>query len=565
MKKTKKILSFVDSQNDCGAALFSDDELVCAVNEERIVRQKLVGGFPTKSINEALRNESINRKEIEKIVVGGILTPPWFARKFRKLQRIEYGVRKKNQNRLKNKISDIAQFKLFIHVTDPNSFYGKLQQKFMKKILKKDLPKELKEKEITLVDHHYAHAASAYYTQDKTEVLAVTADGCGDALSMTINACEHDKIRVLHKEKAINSYGWFYGLVTLFLGFQWHKHEGKVTGLAAYGNSKNIKAEFPFKISNNKIIYSKKWGENGLKYLRKELQGYKKEDVAAWLQENTEKHITQIVQYWVRKTKIYDVVLAGGLFANVKLNQKIHEIPEVKSVYIFPHMGDGGLAVGAGLAYLKPTPKPLKTVYLGRGYSDVEIKKALDKSGLKYEKHENIEKEIAKLLAKGKVIARFNGRMEYGPRALGNRSILYQTNDPTVNDWLNKKLKRTEFMPFAPATIWEKRHEYYKGLKGAENAARYMTITFNCTKKMKEQSPGCVHVDGTARPQLVKKEDNKSFYKIINEYCKITGTPSIINTSFNMHEEPIVMTPEDAIRAYKQSKLDSLAIGNYLA
>ncbi len=558
------VLGIVDSQNDCGACIVCDGEIISAINEERIVRKKMVGGFPHNSIQACLKDAGLKEKEIDLIAVGGILTPPWFTRLFRFLQKAEYDIRSKKKFSFTNKLSDIAQFRLFIHVTRPDSFIGRIYQRFVPAIFRRDLPRKLKGKPLAFIDHHFAHAASAYYTQDKEEVLAVTADGCGDGLSMTINHCKNGEIKVIHREKAVNSYGWFYGLVTLFLGFQWHKHEGKVTGLAAYGKAENIKVKFPFTIKGEKTIYSKKWGENGLKYLKKELSGYKREDIAAWVQENTEKQMAQIVGHWVKKTGVLDVVLAGGLFANVKLNQRIHELPGVRSVYVFPHMGDGGLAVGAALAHTKPKRKNLKTPYLGPKYNDMEILKAIKDSGLKYKKFPEIEKEVAKLLSRGKVIARYDGRMEYGPRALGNRSILYQTTDKKVNDWLNKKLKRTEFMPFAPATKWEHMEEYYEKTAGAEHTAKYMTITFNCTKKMKQQDKGVVHLDGTARPQLVRKDENKSFYNIIDEYHKITGNPSIINTSFNIHEEPIVNTPQDAIKAYKQSKLDHLAIGKYI-
>jgi carbamoyltransferase len=154
--------------------------------------------------------------------------------------------------------------------------------------------------------------------------------------------------------------------------------------------------------------------------------------------------------------------------------------------------------------------------------------------------------------------------MEYGPRALGNRSILYQATDTTVNDWLNKRLKRTEFMPFAPVTLKKYASECYTGLKGAETPAKFMTITLNCTDVMKRNCPAVVHVDGTARPQIIDKDTNTSYYKLLNEYRKITGIPSMINTSFNMHEEPIVCSPTDALKAFKASGLDYLAIGNFL-
>ena len=172
--------------------------------------------------------------------------------------------------------------------------------------------------------------------------------------------------------------------------------------------------------------------------------------------------------------------------------------------------------------------------------------------------------EVAMLLAAGKVVARFDGRMEYGPRALGNRSILYHAKEPAVNQWLNQRLGRTEFMPFAPATLYEHRDANYQNINGAEYAAQFMTLTFDCTEAMKRDCPAAVHVDGTARPQLVSAESSPGFHRILTEYYKLTGIPSVINTSFNMHEEPIVCTPDDAMRAFLQGNLDYLAMGDFL-
>jgi len=188
----------------------------------------------------------------------------------------------------------------------------------------------------------------------------------------------------------------------------------------------------------------------------------------------------------------------------------------------------------------------------------------LQESQLAFERYDPIEPKIAQLIAGGKVVARFNGRMEYGPRALGNRSILYHAKEPEVNQWLNQRLGRTEFMPFAPATLYERRDQCYRNIDGAEYAAQFMTITFDCTDFMKKESPAAVHVDGTARPQLVTPTSNPSFYKILTEYHRLTGIPSVINTSFNMHEEPIVCTPEDAVRAFLLGSIDYLAIGPFL-
>ncbi|HEU4334339.1 MAG TPA: carbamoyltransferase C-terminal domain-containing protein, partial [Candidatus Eisenbacteria bacterium] len=175
------------------------------------------------------------------------------------------------------------------------------------------------------------------------------------------------------------------------------------------------------------------------------------------------------------------------------------------------------------------------------------------------------EEDIADLIVDGYVVARVNGRMEYGPRALGNRSILYRPDEPEVNDWLNKRLRRTEFMPFAPSTLAEEADRSFANLEGARDTARFMTITFNCSDEMKRLCPGVVHVDQTARPQLVSEKDNPSYYKIIRAFKDRTGLTSIVNTSFNIHEEPIVCTPEDSIRAFKIGHLDILAMGPFIA
>jgi len=202
-------------------------------------------------------------------------------------------------------------------------------------------------------------------------------------------------------------------------------------------------------------------------------------------------------------------------------------------------------------------------MFVGPAYDEDAIQDALDRQGVRYERTDDAPAAIARLVANGEVVARYEGAMEFGPRALGNRSILYRTTEPEVNTWLNKRLRRTEFMPFAPATLAEEAHRCYLGLEGCEHTAEFMTITFDCTDYMKETSPAVVHVDGTARGQLVRAETNPGFHAILTEYHKLTGIPSLVNTSFNMHESPIVRTPDDAVTAFLQGQLDVLAIGDY--
>jgi carbamoyltransferase len=232
-------------------------------------------------------------------------------------------------------------------------------------------------------------------------------------------------------------------------------------------------------------------------------------------------------------------------------------------------MGDEGLNFGAVLTPASVAEgefdETVHDVYLGPDFTESEMEGVLKRRGVDFKRSDQIEVDIARLLADGYVVARFNGRMEYGPRALGNRSVLYQPNDHSANDWLNKHLDRTEFMPFAPAVAFENASRCFNNIGGAENTARFMTITFDCTEEMSRLCPGVTHVDGTARPQLVREEDNPSYYQIIREYERITGIPSIVNTSFNVHDEPIVCSPEDALNGFIDGDLDYLAMGPFLA
>ncbi|MEZ4390178.1 MAG: carbamoyltransferase C-terminal domain-containing protein [Polyangiales bacterium] len=253
--------------------------------------------------------------------------------------------------------------------------------------------------------------------------------------------------------------------------------------------------------------------------------------------------------------------------ANVKLNQRVAEVPGVTGVWVHPAMGDGGTGTGAAMAVLRErlgrafAPERMAHAYLGPGYSADEVRGALRANGLEWTEPDDLALEVARLIHSGRVVARCDGRMEYGPRALGNRSVLYHAREPEVNRWLNQQLARTEFMPFAPVTLWEDRHRYYKNVDVSEAAASFMTITVDCTDEMIRDCPAAVHVDGTARPQLLRRETNPGYYDILARYKELSGVGSLINTSFNMHEEPIVCAPEDAIRAFRLGHLDHLAIG----
>lgn len=414
--------------------------------------------------------------------------------------------------------------------------------------------------------HHDTHAANAYFASGFDRALAVTFDGYGSGCCGGVYDVGPNGIQALHRFKFPNSLGIFYEHVTSGLGFKPSRHEGKIVGLAAYGDAKLLADVLlaRFVTDNGDVRIA-----GGLNhFLARALAGrFTKRDVAAAYQFVLEEVARRAVSFWVKKTGLSRVVMSGGVHANVKLNQRVREIPGVDEIFVYPNMGDGGCGTGAAMLCFdhKSMPKGgYDAVYLGPDYSEADVKAALDAEKLKYERHDDIEERVAGLLAENAIVGRWNGRMEYGPRALGNRSVLYPAREPEVNQWLNKQLGRTEFMPFAPACLAEEAHTLFKNLKGCEKTAEFMTITFDCTDEMKHHSPAAVHIDGTARPQLVRAATNPSFHKLLTAYRAKTGIPVLINTSFNMHEEPIVCSPADAVRAFLLGNIDYLAAGPFL-
>jgi carbamoyltransferase len=570
-----KILGIADGMTG-GAALIENGKIVFAVSEERLNREKMATGFPKNSISLVLEATHTKPEEIQAVAVAtineffreiAIAYDGWLLREQAPLKEVMLSF----TSHLSNFVGDSQVFRQSYYKL--KGFLASSRRKRIKQLLQEEWGLMCP---VEFINHHLAHACSTYFTSGLERATVVTMDGAGDNSSSTIYLATSDSLKKFCDVDSYDSIGNYYAYVTHICGFKAQRHEGKITGLAGYGEPTYVDLLRQFtgyvdgKTKNlGKVFY---WA--AVKKLNRTLPpSFKHEDLACSIQDVLEDTVTTYVKHWVNKTGCGDIALAGGVFANVKLNQRIHELQNVSSVYIHPGMGDEGLAIGAALAlsskiaaHFSKTLQPykLQDVYFGQSYTDVEIQAAINAAGLEAEYINNIEVRIAELLSKGAVVARFDGRMEYGPRALGNRSILYQPTDTTVNDWLNKKLIRTEFMPFAPVTLKEFEDQCYVNMDGARYPARFMTITFNCTPWMKKTCPAVVHVDGTARPQIIEKEVNPSYYKIVDEYRKITGLPTVINTSFNMHEEPIVCTPSDAIRSFKMGHLEYLAIGNFL-
>lgn len=431
--------------------------------------------------------------------------------------------------------------------------------------------KELRDVGVTeFLGHHFSHAAGAYYTGGISDALVITYDG-GIVCEPWLATVWEGRAGVLRPVRQLTRLDGAtaairYSAVTSLLGFRPVHDEGKVTGLAAKGqpNGDCIRdLTKAFARQPDPAAYYNGQFSQEYSVLR---ERYSAPDIAASIQYMTETAVIDLLKECVSDPSNTNCVMAGGLFANVLLNLRVKEMG-FKKIYVYPAMGDEGLSVGAALAWAAMsglTPKEMTHVYLGPEFTEGEIVRSLQRSGLVYHRNADIESTMALLLAEGKVVARFNGRMEFGPRALGNRSILYQANDTSVNSWLNKKLGRTETMPFAPVTLSEVATEMYSALDGLERCTPFMTTVVRCSDSMRRLSPAVVHVDGTARPQLITAEVNPSFHKVVSDYFSLTGVPTLINTSFNLHGEPIVCSPDEAIKCFLNGGLDYLAIGNFI-
>ncbi len=556
------ILGISELDNDAGAALFDGPDLVAAANEERFSRRKRHRGVPVLAVRWLLQEAGIGSAELDRVVVA---KPPWPRE-----------LRSNNRHLLGHPYWTGGAIPLRERLFTAAAIYGWRFPRNTIDII--DLHGQLRrwlkaegipDHKVLRVDHHRAHAACAWYGSGWDEGLVLTCDGQGGGVSAAVYRGRGAKLECLHRVRVPHSLGLFYGAATKALGYKPGRHEGKVTGLAAYdppdeealGLCRDL-------VRANGRTFSAPHIYGTYPRMKRILERCGPGPFAAAFQVVLEQTLESFAAHWVEQTGASRVGLAGGVFANVKLNQRIHQLPGVESVFVFPHMADGGLGWGAALDHWctreRRLPAPVKDVYWGPEYSEPEMRAALERAGLSWRRPDHPEEEIASLLVEGKVVGRFGGRMEFGPRALGNRSILYKPTDPSVNDWLNKALHRTEFMPFAPVTLIEQASRCYLGLEGAERAAEFMTVTFDCTPSMCEQAPAVVHVDGTARPQLLRRETNPFYYDIVDHYHRKTGIPSIVNTSFNMHEEPIVCSPDDAVRAFTLGHLDALSLGPYL-
>ena len=553
--------------HDSAAALLKDGHVIAAVEEERFSRKKFDDDFPHKSIKWCLNEAGITADQIDSVA--------FYDKPVLKFERL-----------LDNYIA-VAPRGLY-------SFLDVIPKWIHKRLwIKNDIKKSLNgfKGEIIFPEHHVSHAAHAFYTSPFEESAILTIDGVGEWSTTSYGYANKDSIKITNDLRWPHSLGLFYSAFTYFLGFKVNEGEYKLMGLSSYGKPKyydlimenlidvkndgslHLNMEY-FAFTYDKVMTSKKFSKLfGIEPKTKDEKTLQIHfDIGASAQKVLEDVILKMVNHIHTKTKMKNICIGGGVALNGVANYKILSEGLFDNVHIPPSPGDAGSAVGAAqyLYYVyHKNPKDIsnnmqliqENVYVGPSYSDDEIKSFLDSKNISYESFDGVTllQKTAQLIADGNVVGWYQGKMEWGPRALGNRSILADPRRADMKDILNAKIKHREsFRPFAPSIMEEFASEYFE----IDVSSPYMLMVAP-VKKPKE-IPAVTHVDGTGRLQTVSRNSNPLYYNLINEFYKITKVPVIINTSMNVMGEPIVNTPEEAYQMIVKTDMDYIVMGNNL-
>lgn len=568
------LLGVHNGNHDASACLFRDYELLAAVSLERLTRRKNDGvspdaEMPFRAIDECLSIAGLGRGDVDVVCST---RSHWELQTYRlrgrwRLKQLGY--------RLLGSRCLIPQ----------HTILRKQRTHDIASVL--DTQQVLKRHAFTravmdFTPHHEAHAIPAYFYSEFDDALIYTADGVGDGISYSARVAERGGIARLFGSEllwdgstgSITSVGTLYCEFTGALGFIMSRHEGKVTGLAGFGTPRAA-AEIVshFSVDDRGEISSDFASQEELRAFAKAVCArLSREDAAASVQEALEQLVCGALMKLVRSTGKTSLAVSGGVFANVRLNRRILETTCIERIFIFPAMGDEGLPVGCCLSYLhrrdgaaawQKMRAPLEALYLGRDHAAAFAAAAARHPTIAAIGDRPVERAIDALAA-GAIVAIYTGRMEFGPRALGARSILASPARRDVNDAINKRLERSEFMPFAPIVLEDFAAKVFDITSGNAHAARFMTITCDVKPDWRDRIPAVVHVDGTARPQIMRAADNPLCHHVLELFHQRTGLPVLINTSFNVHEEPIVDTPEQALRSLVEGRVDFIMTGEKL-
>ena len=560
------ILGVHSGYHEASACLFDDYRLVAAVALERLTRRKIDGGrVPLEAIDECLAIGGVTRGRVEAVVLGRGPFPWRYYTHFRGGRLVE-GLVRQAIGREKHKSMERETARA--GCTDSEAIFDRASF-----LADQDFRADC---QLRFFNHHLAHALPTLFHTDWSEALLYTADGGGDNVQYSHRVFRAGRIETLYggdeellRPLRIDSLGLAYGYATQALGFRINRHEGKLTGLAAYGKPSAFeRIAARFRVDEQGQVRSDFAGNPALKQFMVETASeVSREDMAASIQAVLEHFILASVRHLLERHKVRRLGLAGGVFANVRLNQRLAEEAQVDEVFVYPAMSDQGLPAGGVLQFLLERDGlehwlgqryRLEHLYLGRDF-DASADGALAATpGLKKISDDSVE-TTAQLCAAGKVVGLYTGGMEYGPRALGARSIMAGPADASINDSLNQRLARSEFMPFAPVVAAEDADTVFHLPTASRYAARFMTITCKVRDEWRARIPAVVHVDGTARPQLIERAVNPTYYGIVKRYRALTGLPVMINTSFNVHEEPIINTPAECARALLDDRIDYVA------
>jgi carbamoyltransferase len=554
--------------HDSAAALLKDGHVIAAVEEERFSRKKFDDDFPHKAIQWCLDEVGITTDQIESVA--------FYDKPVLKFERL-----------LDNYIA-VAPRGLY-------SFLDVIPKWIHKRLwIKKDIKKALKDfkGEIIFPEHHMSHAAHAFYTSPFEESAILTIDGVGEWSTTSLGYAKNNSIKITNDLRWPHSLGLFYSAFTYFLGFKVNEGEYKLMGLSSYGTPKyydlildkliDVKDDGSihldmkyFAFTHDKVMTNDKFAELfGISPKTKDEKTLQIHfDIGASAQKVLEEVILKMVNHVYEKTKMKNLCIAGGVALNGVANYHVLRDGPFDNVHIPPSPGDAGSAIGAAqyLYYIyhknsrvieKNTAKLIReNVYVGPSYSDEQITQFLDSENIPYEKfdREPLLKKTAQLIADGNIVGWYQGKMEWGPRALGNRSILADPRKAEMKDTLNAKIKHREsFRPFAPSILEEHASDYFE----LDIPSPYMLMV--APVKKPKDIPAVTHVDGTGRLQTVSKDVNPLYYDLINEFYKITTIPAIINTSMNVMGEPIVNTPKQAYQMIVKTDMDYIIMGNNL-
>lgn len=541
--------------HDTSACLLQDGRIVAFAEEERFNREKHTRAFPHRSIQFCLEFGGMGIRDIDYVAYPfKPFTDYWrgfvdFLGKFPHSYKRFAG-------------QTVFDYRLVKKVIEFNKMYGY-------------------KKRSIFVGHHEAHAASSFLVSPFEEAAILSIDRGGDYLSTVLGRGKGHRVEILNSVRNPHSLGSLYSVLTSYLGFKPNGGEGKVMGLAPYGSPTfyedfkelvQIKERNGFEVDLSYFTYhlaggygvSEKFLERFGRPREPESSLEERHEDIAWaLQKVTEDAACSLAQSLLEQTGLRKLCLAGGVALNSVMNTMILQNTDFEEVFVQPAANDGGTSMGAAL-YLwhtvlgKRREWQMEDAYLGPAYTDSEIEDALSRYEMDFEKVDNPARVGARLLADGKIIGWLQGRMEIGPRALGNRSILADPRPPEMKDILNSRVKHREgFRPFAPSVLEEDAAEYFED----SYPSPFMLFVLPIKKKVQDKVPAVCHVDGTGRLQTVSRKANPLYYELVSEFKKITGLPMVLNTSFNVRGEPIVCSPEDALKCFVGTEMDALIMG----